>query len=87
MQDYFYALADAMFSKLGGDEQLLLDFSGEDSDFVRLNHNRIRQAGYVAQRRLSLDLIEETGRLCRTGKHRPAREYRARHPKRVEIIK
>lgn len=58
MQDYFYALADAMFSKLDGDEQLLLGFSGEDSDFVRLNHNRIRQAGYVAQRRLSLDLIE-----------------------------
>ena len=39
------------------------------------------------KRILSLDLIEETGRLCRTGKHRPAREYRARHPKRVEIIK
>ena len=39
------------------------------------------------KRILSLDLIEETGNLCRTGKHRPAREYRARHPKRVEIIK
>lgn len=39
------------------------------------------------KRVLSLDLIEETGKLCRTGKHRPAREYRARHPKRVEIIK
>ena len=35
----------------------------------------------------AMDLIEETGKLCRTGKHRPAREYRARHPKRVEIIK
>ena len=39
------------------------------------------------KRILSLDLIEETGRLCRNGKHRPAREYRAKHPKRVEIIK
>jgi 8-oxo-dGTP diphosphatase len=39
------------------------------------------------KRILSLDLIEETGKLRRTGKHRPAREYRARHPKRVEIIK
>lgn len=58
MQDYFYSLSDALFGKLEGDEQLLLGFSGEDSDFVRMNNNRIRQAGSVAQRTLSLDLIE-----------------------------
>jgi predicted Zn-dependent protease len=57
MQDYFYSLSDALFAKLEGDEQLLLGFNGEDSDFVRMNHNRIRQAGCVAQRTLSLDLI------------------------------
>ena len=57
MQDYFYSLSDVLFSKLDGEEQLLLGFSGEDSDFVRMNHNRIRQAGSVAQRSLSLDLI------------------------------
>ncbi|MGB5198363.1 MAG: NUDIX domain-containing protein, partial [Sedimenticolaceae bacterium] len=39
------------------------------------------------KRILSLGLIEETGRMRRNGKHRPAREYRVRHPKRVEIIK
>ena len=39
------------------------------------------------KRILSLDLIEETGKQRRNGKHRPAREYRARHPRRVEIIK
>jgi 8-oxo-dGTP diphosphatase len=39
------------------------------------------------KRILALDLIEETGRSRRNGKHRPAREYRARHPKRVEIIR
>jgi len=58
MQDYFYSLGDALFKTLGGNEQLLLFFSGEDSDFVRLNLNKIRQTGNVAQRRLSLDLIE-----------------------------
>ena len=58
MQDYFYRLAGALFDSLQGDEVLLLGFAGEDSDFVRLNHNRIRQAGHVAQRTLSLDLIE-----------------------------
>lgn len=39
------------------------------------------------KRMLSLDLIEETGQLRRAGKHRPAREYRVKHPDRVEIIK
>lgn len=39
------------------------------------------------KRILSLDLIQETGKLRRNGKHRPAREYRAKHPERVEIIK
>ena len=39
------------------------------------------------KRIVSLGLVEDTGNLCRNGKHRPAREYRARHPKRVEIIK
>jgi predicted Zn-dependent protease len=57
MQDYFYNLAGDLFDTLECDEVLLLDFSGEDSDFVRLNHNRIRQAGQVGQRSLSLDLI------------------------------
>ena len=58
MQEYFYSLAGALFDSLQGDEALLLDFAGEQSDFVRMNHNRIRQAGHVAQRTLSLDLIE-----------------------------
>ncbi len=58
MQEYFYSLGDALFEKLEGNEQLLLGFAGEDSDFVRLNQNRIRQAGSVAQRTLYLDLIE-----------------------------
>ena len=57
MQDYFYSLADTLFSTLQGEERLLLGFGGEDSDFVRLNHNRIRQAGHAAQRELSLDLV------------------------------
>lgn len=58
MQDYFYSLSENLFKQLKGDEQLLLSFEGEDSDFVRLNNNKIRQAGCVAQRSLCLDLIE-----------------------------
>ena len=58
MQDYFYSLSETLFNQLKGDEQLLLSFEGEDSDFVRLNKNKIRQAGCVSQRNLCLDLIE-----------------------------
>ena len=58
MQEYFYTLSEMLFEKINADEQLLLSFEGEDSDFVRLNNNKIRQAGCVSQRSLCLDLIE-----------------------------
>ena len=57
MQDYFRQLSQKLFSLLSGDEVLLLNFAGEKSDFVRLNQNKIRQAGNVVQQRLHLTLI------------------------------
>ena len=57
MQDYFFNLADVLQAELHTDEKLLLSFSGEDSDFIRFNHARVRQAGSVARRSLALDLI------------------------------
>jgi predicted Zn-dependent protease len=57
MQDYFYALADAITEALHGDEFYTCTFRAEDSDFVRFNRSAIRQAGTVAQRFLTLDLI------------------------------
>jgi predicted Zn-dependent protease len=57
MQDYFYALADAITASLQGDEFYTCTFHAEDSDFVRFNRSAIRQAGTVVQRFLSLDLI------------------------------
>ncbi|MGB1109485.1 MAG: metallopeptidase TldD-related protein [Gammaproteobacteria bacterium] len=56
--DYFFELADALFRELPDDERLQINFSGEHSDFARLNHNRIRQAGHVHQGEVSLDLIQ-----------------------------
>ena len=58
MQDYFYTLADALQARLRGAETLLLSFDGEDSDFIRFNRARVRQAGSVVRRSLALDLIE-----------------------------
>src|SRR3989442_15901286 len=57
MQDYFYTLADTITALLQGDEVYTCTFRGEDSDFVRFNRSAIRQAGTVAQRFLSVDLI------------------------------
>ena len=44
--------------RCSGDEVLLANFAGEDTDFVRFNNSDVRQAGSVDQRRLSVDLIE-----------------------------
>ncbi|MGD8589363.1 MAG: metallopeptidase TldD-related protein [Chromatiales bacterium] len=58
MQDYFYTLVERLTGRLQGAEVLTCSLHGEDSDFVRLNRNRVRQAGHVTQQSLSLDLIE-----------------------------
>jgi predicted Zn-dependent protease len=58
MQTYFYELIDTLTRSLTGEEVLLASLDAEQSDFVRLNRNRVRQAGGVLRRSLSLDLIE-----------------------------
>jgi predicted Zn-dependent protease len=60
MQDYFYTLADAITKSLQADEFYTCTFHAEDSDFVRFNRSKIRQAGTVLQRFLALDLIRGT---------------------------
>lgn len=56
-QQYFHDLAKALDSMLQGGEVYTASFEGEDSDFVRFNRSRVRQAGHVAQRTLHVDLI------------------------------
>jgi len=58
MQQDFLALADHACSRIRGDEVLLLNFSGETTDFVRFNHAQVRQPMTVRQAYLALDLIE-----------------------------
>ena len=58
MKAYFLNLADELQQRIQGDEVLLLAYDGEDSDFVRFNRARVRQAGSVARRSLAVDLIE-----------------------------
>ena len=58
MQDWFSALADHATSLLTGDEVYTATCRAEESDFIRFNQGKVRQAGAVQQRYLSLDLIE-----------------------------
>ncbi|TAK98412.1 MAG: TldE/PmbA family protein [Rhodospirillaceae bacterium] len=57
MQEYFYALADAIAARLSGDEGFVANFSGERSHFVRFNRSAVRQPGTVTQNYLSLSLF------------------------------
>jgi len=59
METYFRELSDTLCAGLAAGEVLLLNCQGEASDFVRLNHNRIRQAGHVYQQVLELDLVRD----------------------------
>jgi len=58
MRDYFDETAGHLATLLRGDEVFTCTLSAEESDFVRFNHSRVRQAGTVTQRWLSVDLIE-----------------------------
>ena len=58
-QEYFYALADFVISKLQGSEILTMFLMAESSDFVRFNSGKIRQPGSVVQGNCTLQLIDE----------------------------
>ena len=55
---HFREVSVRLFERLRDGEVLLLNHSGEETDFVRLNRNCIRSAGHVHQRDLRLDLID-----------------------------
>jgi predicted Zn-dependent protease len=57
MKHYFYALVDKTISELADNEILTMYLSGEQTDFCRFNHAKIRQHGHVQQAFLSLRLI------------------------------
>ncbi|HRZ78416.1 MAG TPA: metallopeptidase TldD-related protein, partial [bacterium] len=58
MKNYFYKLSDHAVSLADNSEFLMLNLSGEESDFIRLNHAEIRQNGNVKQYYLSMTLIK-----------------------------
>lgn len=59
MKEHFFQLAQRLAAELHAGEILLAGFSGERSDFVRFNQGKVRQAGSVEQRFVSLRLVRE----------------------------
>lgn len=59
MKAHFFDLADRLGRALLPGEVLLLYLSGERSDFVRFNRDKVRQAGSVEQRYLTVRLVRE----------------------------
>ena len=57
MEEYFHAIVDVLGGLVRGAETHVSSFHGEESDFVRLNQNQVRQAGSVTMRTLETDLI------------------------------
>ncbi len=57
-REVFFTLADQLNGCLTGGEILFAELGVEDSDFIRLNQNRVRQAGSVHSAALGLTLID-----------------------------
>ena len=58
MHQHLYDLCDHLTTQLSGDEVLTCSLDGETSEFIRLNHAAVRQAGSVKQSYLELCLID-----------------------------
>ncbi|MCH7733072.1 MAG: TldD/PmbA family protein [Candidatus Marinimicrobia bacterium] len=63
MEPLFNQISDALLITLNKDEHLKLSFSGENSQFIRINNHKVRQTGLVQERNLSLNLIRNS-RTC-----------------------
>lgn len=58
MKEAFFSLVEHGTALLSGSEMLFASFAGEDSDFVRWNGGRVRQAMTIAQAHVSLSLTD-----------------------------
>ena len=57
MEKIFNQLSESLFSELNSDENLILSFNGEKSQFIRFNHATVRQTGLVDDADLGLKFI------------------------------
>ncbi|MGH6636525.1 MAG: TldD/PmbA family protein [Gammaproteobacteria bacterium] len=57
LRHHFYSLAEEVKARTLPSEVIVCGLRGEDSNYVRLNQNRVRQAGHVRQLEFSLQTI------------------------------
>lgn len=57
-QQQFHALVATLNRAVAADERFTLAYNAEESDFIRFNHARVRQAGHVQQASVTLKLID-----------------------------
>lgn len=56
---HFESLTDFLFGELLPDERISLSYSAEDTSFLRMNHAKVRQNGFVQQAALSVTLYKK----------------------------
>lgn len=73
MQITFFQLCDELKHQVSGDEIFSLYYDGEETDFVRFNKAKIRQAGQVLQGHVTLTLTQQqrqtSAQVSLTGEH------------------
>ena len=66
MEQIFNNLSESLFSDLKKGEEVILSFSGENSQFIRFNNGSVRQTGLVDDAEIELKFISN-GRICGGG--------------------
>jgi predicted Zn-dependent protease len=56
-------VAEVLFRELHENESLLVNFRGEETDFLRFNHSKVRQNTSVLQRHITFELQKDQRRL------------------------
>tara|TARA_Y100001970_G_scaffold255799_1_gene332848 strand:+ start:2784 stop:4106 length:1323 start_codon:yes stop_codon:yes gene_type:complete len=65
MKETFFYICDAVIKQLNLDEDLIISFSGENSQYIRFNNAKIRQTGCIDDANIYLNFIKNN-RSCKT---------------------
>ena len=66
MKKVFKSISESLFKELKSDEDVILSFSGENSQFIRFNNASVRQTGLVDDADIELKFISNN-RICGGG--------------------
>ena len=64
MKDTFFYICDEIMKKISSDEELIISFSGEKSQYIRFNNSKIRQTGCIDDANIFLNFIKNN-RSCK----------------------